>query len=184
MFAAIPANAMAETLCVLAGTNASNAARHFTKRSYDSGDVASAILWSSILQTLERMVRGTAGAEEEPLVQPMPKRMIQLLESAAFQSVRFEDVDADVLAREESQDASEPDALETVGLEVLEAGGVEVGEIALPSVETEAKEPAESAQAEILRGPRTWTAVPGPRTSRPIVERVVKHSSRRIPLAA
>ena len=55
MLASIPANEMAETLRVLAGDNAANAARHFSRRSHDMGDASSAVLWSSIAQVLNAM---------------------------------------------------------------------------------------------------------------------------------
>ena len=105
MLAAIPEHEMAETLSVLAGTNASNAARHFGKQSYEKGDIAGAVLWSSIAQALERM------AAQEPAesvaMQPLPRRMTDTLEAAAFEGVWYEDVDADVLIRETLQQTLE-----------------------------------------------------------------------------
>lgn len=71
MSAPIPVAEMAETLRVLAGSNAGNAAHHFKSRGYETGDIASAALWSSI-------------AEE-----------------VAFRGARFEDVEGDALALEE-----------------------------------------------------------------------------------
>jgi hypothetical protein len=56
MLAAVPLYDMAETLCVLAGFNAGNAARHFSRQSYDAGHIASAILWTSLAQVIDRMV--------------------------------------------------------------------------------------------------------------------------------
>ena len=90
MLASIPANEMAETLRVLAGDNAANAARHFTRRSRDMGDASSAVLWSSIAQVL--MARSAAAPAAAAGLAP---------ESAAMRGVRYEDVDAETLAQEE-----------------------------------------------------------------------------------
>lgn len=107
MLAAIPAHEMAETLCILAGSNAGNAARHFGKQSYEAGDIAAAVLWSSIAQALDR----TGAAADEPEGQlgtlPVPRRMAGLLAETAFQGLWFEDVDADVLTREALQETLE-----------------------------------------------------------------------------
>ncbi len=103
MLASIPLNEMAETLRVLAGDNATNAARHFTKRSYDMGDVSAAVLWSSIVQCLGGPVAPAApGAQTAPeavLEDPVPLDHIR--EDIAMQGVRYEDVDAEILAGEE-----------------------------------------------------------------------------------
>jgi hypothetical protein len=98
MLASIPVNEMAETLRVLAGNNAANAARHFTKRSYDMGDVSSAVLWSSIAQCL-----GVAppAAAETNAVPADPAPFDSIREGMAMQDVRYEDVDAETLEREE-----------------------------------------------------------------------------------
>ena len=103
MLASIPVNEMAETLRVLAGANAANAARHFTKRSYDMGDVSSAVLWTSIAQFLGA---GTAPAEPAPemhsaAAETMPLDRIR--EGVVMQGVRYEDVDGETLAREERE---------------------------------------------------------------------------------
>lgn len=105
MLATIPVNEMAETLRVLAGANAGNAARHFTKRSHEIGDVAGAVLWTSIADVVAGLV-GFPLAEERA-APPVPQRMKQLLEARAFEGVRFEDVDADELLREGLQEAAE-----------------------------------------------------------------------------
>jgi hypothetical protein len=97
MLASIPVNEMAETLRVLAGDNAANAARHFTKRSYDMGDVASAVLWSSIAQCF-----GVAPAAAETYAMPAdPAPFESIREGMAMQGVRYEDVDAETLDRED-----------------------------------------------------------------------------------
>lgn len=108
MLASIPVNEMAETLRVLAGANAANAARHFTKRSYDMGDVSSAVLWTSIAQFLGA---GTAPAEPAPemhsaAAETMPLDRIR--EGVAMQGVRYEDVDGETLAREERETIAIP----------------------------------------------------------------------------
>jgi hypothetical protein len=96
MFSAIPANEMAETLRVLTGDNAENAARHFGKYSFDSGDVATAILWTNIAELLVPAV----GLDAELCAPPVPLRMRQVLEAAAYAGARYEDVDSDTLIRE------------------------------------------------------------------------------------
>ncbi len=103
MLASIPVNDMAETLRVLAGGNAANAARHFTKRSYDMGDVASAVLWSSIAQCLGVVPSAPPEARAAP---PDPAPFDAIREGIAMQGVRYEDVDAATLAREERQPVS------------------------------------------------------------------------------
>ena len=98
MLSSIPVNEMAETLRVLAGENAANAARHFTRRSYDMGDASSAILWSSIAQVLHGMAFAVPDASAAPAEQTSAGR---IPESAAMQGVRYDDVDAEILAQEE-----------------------------------------------------------------------------------
>jgi hypothetical protein len=98
MLAAIPVNEMAETLRVLAGDNAVNAARHFTKRSFDMGDVSSAVLWSSIAQCLGVV---PPAAAEPNAVPADPATFDDIRGGIAMQGVRYEDVDAETLAREE-----------------------------------------------------------------------------------
>ena len=98
MFTLIPVNEMAETLRTLAGVNAANAARHFSARSYDLGDVASAVLWSSIARTIEGPARAAIETTEAA---PDPMPMARIREGLAFQGVWYEDVDPEVLAREE-----------------------------------------------------------------------------------
>ena len=104
MLSAIPASDMADTLRVLAGTNAENAARHFGKYSFDTGDVATAILWTNIVELLGH-ASGAAGeaaaaAGDDIVAPPVPMRMKQVLEAAAFEGMRYEDVDGDTLIRE------------------------------------------------------------------------------------
>ncbi|HEY7610380.1 MAG TPA: hypothetical protein VIF14_14190 [Alphaproteobacteria bacterium] len=82
MLAAIPANDLAETLRVLAGDNAGNAARHFGKHSYDTGDVAAAILWSLVAQSADLMVRPRDERPETSLC-PIPLRMRRQPEAIA-----------------------------------------------------------------------------------------------------
>lgn len=98
MLASIPVNEMAETLRVLAGDNAANAARHFTKRSYDLGDVSSAVLWSSIAQCLGVAPQAAAGASAAA-ADRVP--LAHIREGIAMQGVKYEDADAETLAREE-----------------------------------------------------------------------------------
>lgn len=98
MLASIPVNEMAETLRVLAGENAANAARHFTRRSYELGDASSAVLWSSIAQVLHALDIAVPGASAPPAKQAAADRMP---ESFAMLGVRYEDVDAETLAQEE-----------------------------------------------------------------------------------
>lgn len=105
MLATIPVNEMAETLRVLAGANAGNAARHFTKRSHEIGDVAGAVLWTSIADVVAGFVASPPA--KECAAPPVPQRMKQLLEATAFEGVRFEDVDADELIREGLQETAE-----------------------------------------------------------------------------
>jgi hypothetical protein len=100
MLAVIPVNEMAETLRVLAGANAGNAARHFSKVSFDSDDVASAILWTNIAETIERTPSAAAAPADEHEMRPVPRRMKHQLEATAFQDARFDDVDGDVLILE------------------------------------------------------------------------------------
>lgn len=97
MLASIPVNEMAETLRVLAGGNAANAARHFTNRSYERGDVSAAVLWSSIA----RVLAGALPAPETELELTDPAPISLIREGIALQGVRYEDVDAETLAREE-----------------------------------------------------------------------------------
>ncbi len=98
MLSSIPVNEMAETLRVLAGENAANAARHFTRRSYDMGDASSAILWSSIAQVLHARASSAPGANAAPAELVVAER---IPESFAMAGVRYEDVDAETLAQEE-----------------------------------------------------------------------------------
>lgn len=101
MHASIAVNEMSETLRVLAGDNAANAARHFTQHSYERGDFSSASLWSSIA----RLVAGPpAPVPARARAEPSPADTFaipRIDESIAFQGVRYEDVDAETLAREE-----------------------------------------------------------------------------------
>lgn len=109
MLASIPVNEMAETLRVLAGANAANAARHFTKRSYDMGDVSSAVLWTSIAQCLGAVAAPAAEpapAAQSTAAETMPLHFIR--EGVAMQGVRYEDVDAESLAREERETIAIP----------------------------------------------------------------------------
>lgn len=121
MIAEIPVNDMAETLRVLAGANAGNAAHHFRKWSYDSGDAASAILWSSIARMLEHIAEMSDGKRE--LSDPPPVQILQLREGMAFENVWFEDIDAEVLAREEPSETLDlPLPEETGGAAEMERG--------------------------------------------------------------
>jgi len=81
---------------------AANAARHFTQHSHERGDVSSAALWSSIA----RAIAGPAPipARARAMAEPSPADTIairRIRESIAFQGVRYEDVDAETLARDE-----------------------------------------------------------------------------------
>ncbi len=117
MIADIPVNDMAETLRVLAGANAINAAHHFRKWSYDSGDAASAILWSTIARMLEHIAERSDGKQE--LSDPPPVQILQLREGMAFENVWFDNVDAEVFAGEELS--------ESLNLPVSEGTGGEAG---------------------------------------------------------
>ncbi len=72
MLAAVPLYEMAETLCLLAGSNAGNAARHFSRQSYDAGDIASAILWTSVARVLDRMASAAREPEGALAMPPAP----------------------------------------------------------------------------------------------------------------
>lgn len=101
MLASIPVNELAQTLRVLAGDNAANAARHFTKRSHDMGDESSAVLWSTIMQCLGAEAAAVPDASEtDAAADPTPSHEIR--EGIAMQDVRFEDVDPESLAGEDS----------------------------------------------------------------------------------
>ena len=104
MLTAIPVNEMAETLRVLAGANAGNAARHFGKRSLDTDDVAAAIFWTNAAEILECAPLAAAVPSDAHAGPPVPRRMKQQLEATAFRDVRFDDVDADALIREALQE--------------------------------------------------------------------------------
>jgi hypothetical protein len=101
MLASIPVNEMADTLRVLAGENAANAARHFTKRSYDMGDVSAAVLWSSIAQCLGAAVPAQADAPDADAAAADAVPIDRIREGIAMQGVWYEDIDAETLAREE-----------------------------------------------------------------------------------
>lgn len=99
MLASIAADDMAQTMRVLAGENAVNAARYFTRCSYQRGDCCSVALWSRTMQALVGSSRVAARRAELT-----PERMTQsrlVRERAVFQGVRYEDVDAATLALEE-----------------------------------------------------------------------------------
>lgn len=168
MPAAVPVNEMAETLCVLAGSNARNAAQHFGRQSYASGDVASAIVWSSIAQTLESMTPGAREPEQvETLVYPVPKRMVHKLERAAFEDIRFEDVDASLLAQEDRSRGSAARPKPRQDLRCVSS-------------------PAQRSTRKV-ESSATHAAKPGGRKwgqARPVRERVVKAASRRNRAAA
>jgi hypothetical protein len=100
----LPVHELAETLAVLVGDNAGNAARHFIQHSYAADDVASALLWSNVVRVLEGGSSALEAIELES--RPVPRRMIEALEAAAFDGVKFEDIDAETLAREEPQFAA------------------------------------------------------------------------------
>lgn len=165
MLAAIPVDEMAETLCVLAGSNAGNAARHFGRHCYASGDVAAAIVWSSIAQTLETMTPATREPEQETPMHPVPKRMIHTLEAAAFQNVRFEDVDAGILAQEEPSRAAE-----------AKSG------LFLRCVQSTAQRNARKVANPAMHVAKPAGEKRGP--SRPVRTRAVKPASRRVLSAA
>ena len=115
MLAAIPVNEMAETLRVLAGANAGNAARHFSKVSFDLNDVASAILWTNIAETIERTPSAAAAPAEEFEGRPVPRRMMHQLEATAFHDARFEDVVGDVLILEALEETPAAEREQCVG---------------------------------------------------------------------
>lgn len=104
---------MTETLRVLAGDNAGNAARHFSKWSYDLGDVASAVHWASIASTLDGIAPDAAGVAAEDSA---PSIEIQLLrEGMAFEDAWFEDVDAETLVHEERLESFDPPTFDMAG---------------------------------------------------------------------
>jgi hypothetical protein len=107
MLESIRANEMAETLRVLAGINAANAARHFCERSQDLGDAVGAMLWTSIGAALELPPFAATAPAEETAEPPIPQRMRQLLEAEAYRGERFEDVDDDLLIHERLQEILE-----------------------------------------------------------------------------
>jgi hypothetical protein len=97
MPASTPFAEMAETLRVLAGANASNAAHYFTTQCYESGDMASAVLWSGIAHTLD----GATPAIQSALDAPVPAPIRAVLEEMAFGNSLFEDAEPEVLAQED-----------------------------------------------------------------------------------
>jgi hypothetical protein len=90
---------MAQTMRVLAGENAVNAARHFTRCSYHRGDVALVTLWSRTIQALAGSSRAPARPAQLIAEKLTQSRLVR--ERAAFQGVRYEDIDAATLALEE-----------------------------------------------------------------------------------
>ena len=88
MLAAMPADELAETLCVLAGPNAGNAARHFGKYSYDSGDVAGAIVWSQVAMSADLIAPPPSECASAPMP-PIPLRLHCQLEGAAYEVISF-----------------------------------------------------------------------------------------------
>ncbi len=178
MLAAIPEHEMAETLRVLAGTNASNAARHFGRQSHELGDIASAVLWSSIAQTLERMATAASEPDAEPAVQPVPRRMMQHLQDTAFEGVRFEDVEADTLVREALH--------ETMAAITEAAAGEPKADESFQHAEngaaTGAEETPERPHKLELVSARQPAAseTPDPRASSPIWSRIAKRGSTRM----
>lgn len=99
MLATIPADEMARTLRVLAGENAVNAARHFTRYGYCRGDAGAVALWSRAIQSLVE----SPAAPRRPLI-PAAEAATQsrlVREQSAFLGVRYEDIDAATLALEE-----------------------------------------------------------------------------------
>ena len=99
MLASIAAEDMAETMRVLAGANAVNAARLFTRFSFELGDVDSVALWSRTMQALTEASRAPARPAILAAEKATQSRLVR--ESTAFQGVRYEDVDAATLALEE-----------------------------------------------------------------------------------
>lgn len=99
MLATVPVDEMARTLRVLAGENAVNAARHFTRYSYCLGDAGAVALWSRAIQAL---AEGPA-APKRPAVLVAealtPSRLAR--EQTALLGVRYEDIDTATLALEE-----------------------------------------------------------------------------------
>ncbi len=99
MLTTIPADEMARTLRVLAGDNAVNAARHFTRYSYCLGDAGSVALWSRAIQAL---VESPAPPKRPAILAAEAATQSRLVrEQTAFLGVRYEDVDAAALALEE-----------------------------------------------------------------------------------
>ena len=115
MLSQITASEMAETLRVLAGPNAENAARHFGKHSFDRGDVATAILWSKMIELLQRAMGSAADMIGNTAAPPVPLRMKRVLEPAAFAGVRYEDVEGDALIREALMDLLEAEKETAIG---------------------------------------------------------------------
>ena len=107
MLASIPVNELAETLRVLAGGNAGVAARHFSKHSYDSGDASSAVFWSSIAEVLACSAALASAAKP---MHAASAPLAHIREGMAFQGVWYEDVDPEVLAREEPPPIAVPAA--------------------------------------------------------------------------
>lgn len=99
MAASIPADEMAQTLRVLAGDNAVNAARHFTRYSYYVGDTHAVALWSRTIQAL--VDRSAAPMRPTILVAEEVTQSRLVRERDALRGVRYEDVDAATLALEE-----------------------------------------------------------------------------------
>ena len=99
MLASIAADDMAQTMRVLAGENAVNAARYFTTCSYYRGDRGLVALWSHTMQALVGSPRAAARRAELTPERLTQSRLVR--ERVVFQGVRYEDVDAATLALEE-----------------------------------------------------------------------------------
>lgn len=99
MLASIAADDMAETMRVLAGANAVCAARHFTRLSFEFGDVDSVALWSRTMQALTEASRVPAPPAILAAEKATESRLVR--ESTALQGVQYEDIDAATLALEE-----------------------------------------------------------------------------------
>jgi hypothetical protein len=63
MLGTLHGNDMAETLMVLAGGNAGNAARHFANTAYAAGNIDAALVWARVVESAEILLRDLSQAE-------------------------------------------------------------------------------------------------------------------------
>jgi hypothetical protein len=84
---------MAETLMVLAGGNAGNAARHFAKADLDAGNIGGALAWARVIEAAEILLRDLSQAE---LARARSARGLRgpQLDQATYELVRISSIEA------------------------------------------------------------------------------------------